>query len=59
MLSRIRQVSRCALRTDKMRATLVRKSRSHGSDRAVGTSLLYDVRSEPTDKAPENGYLFN
>jgi hypothetical protein len=54
-----RKVSRCALRTDKMRALLVRGSRSYGPYPAIRTSLLCDVLSQPADKAAEDGYLFN
>jgi hypothetical protein len=59
MLSRVPKVSRDALRTDKMRISLVRESRFYSSDRAVETSLLYDVLRRPTGKATGNGYLFN
>jgi hypothetical protein len=59
MLSRVPKVSRCALRTDKMRALLVRGSRSYGPYPAIRTSLLCDVLSQPADKVAEDGYLIN
>ena len=43
MLSRIQGISRLALRTDKIRKTLVRESRLRGSDPTPETSLLCDV----------------
>jgi len=57
MLSRVPEVSRCALRTDKMRALLVRGSRSCGPYPAIETSLLCDVLPQPTGEAAEDGYL--
>ncbi len=54
-----RKVSRCALRTDKMRTLLVRGSRSCGPYPATETSLLCDVLPQPTGEAAEDGYLVN
>jgi len=54
-----RKVSRCALRTDKMRALLVRGSHPHSPYPAMRTSLLCDVLSQPADKAAEDGNLIN
>ena len=54
-----RKVSRCALRTDKMRALLVRGSHFYGPYPAMETSLLCDVLSQPADKAAEDGNLIN
>lgn len=59
MLSRVPKVSRYALRTDKIRATLVRESHPYGPYPAIRTSLLCDVLSKPADKAAEDGYLVN
>jgi hypothetical protein len=59
MLSRVPKVSLCALRTDKMRASLVRGSRPHDPYPAMRTSLLCDVLPKPTGKAAEDGYLVN
>ena len=59
MLSRVPEVSLCALRTDKMRALLVRGSRSHSPYPAMRTSLLCDVPSKPTGKASGDGNLIN
>jgi hypothetical protein len=59
MLSRVPKVSRYALRTDKMRITLVRGSHSCSSDRTTEASLLCDVLPQPTGEAKEDGYLVN
>jgi hypothetical protein len=59
MLSRVPKGSRYALRTDKMRITLVRGSRLPSSDRTGKTSLLCDVLPKPTGEAQEDGYLIN
>jgi hypothetical protein len=59
MLSHVPETSVYALRTDKIRAALARKSRSLSPDVASRTSLLCDVLSRPTDKATENGNLIN
>ncbi len=59
MLSHVPETSVYALRTDKIRVTLARESRSLGPDIALRTSLLCDVLSQPTDEATENGNLTN
>lgn len=57
MLSRLRGVRFARSGTGKMRAMLVRRSRSCGSDRATGTSLLCDALPQPTGEAVQDGYL--
>jgi hypothetical protein len=59
MLSRVPKVSLCALRTDKMRASLVRGSHPDDPYPAIRTSLLYDVSLKPAGKAAGDGYLIN
>ena len=59
MLSPVPKVSLCTLRTDKMRALLVRGSRLHDPYPAVKTSPLCDVLSQPAGKAAKNGNLIN
>jgi len=59
MRSHVPKVSQRALRTDKMRTPLARRSHPRGPDLTAGTSLLYDVLPRPADKASEDGYLFN
>ena len=59
MLSRVPKVSLCALRTDKMRASLVRGSRPYDPYPAIKTSLLCDVLPKPAGKAAEDGNLIN
>jgi len=59
MLSRVPKVSLCALRTDKMRASLVRKSHPDSPYPAIRTSLLCDVPLQPADKATGDGNLIN
>ena len=59
MLSRVPMVSLCALRTDKMRASLVRESRLYDPYPAIKTSLLCDVSLKPTGEAAGDGYLIN
>jgi hypothetical protein len=59
MLSRVPKFSLCALRTDKMRALLVRGSRLYDPYLAIRTSLLCDVPSRPTGKASGDGNLIN
>ena len=54
-----RKVSRCALRTDKMRALLVRGSHPQSPYPAMRTSLLCDVLPQPAGEAAEDGYLVN
>ncbi len=57
MLSRIPLGSRSALRTDKKRRPLARKSRRRPPDVGPPASLLCDVLPQPTGEAAENGYL--
>ena len=59
MLSHVPETSLSALRTDKVNRALARKSYCLGPDLTSATSLLYDVRSGPADKAQENGNLIN
>ena len=59
MLSRVPKFSLCALRTDKMRALLVRGSRPYDPYPAIRTSLLCDVLPKPAGEAAEDGYLTN
>jgi hypothetical protein len=59
MLSRVPLISRYTLRTDKMRATLARKSRSTNPDLVGEASLQCDVLPKPADKAAEDGNLTN
>jgi hypothetical protein len=59
MLSRVPKVSHYELRTDKMLATLVRRSRLGGPDSTTKASLLCDVSLQPADKAAGDGYLVN
>ena len=59
MLSRVPKVSLCALRTDKMRALLVRGSRLYDPYPAIKTSLLCDVLPQPAGEAAEDGNLTN
>ena len=59
MLSRVPKFSLCALRTDKMRALLVRGSRLYDPYPAIKTSLLCDVPSKPTGEASGDGNLIN
>jgi hypothetical protein len=59
MLSRVPEVSLCALRTDKMRASLVRGSRRYDPYPAITASLLCDVLPKPAGEAAEDGYLIN
>ncbi len=59
MLSRVPKVSLCALRTDKMRASLVRGSHLYDPYPAIKTSPLCDVLPKPAGEAAEDGYLTN
>ena len=59
MLSRVPETSLSTLRTDKVSRTLARESHLLSPSIALETSLLYDVRSGPADKAQENGNLIN
>ena len=59
MLSRVPLVSLCALRTDKMRASLVRESYPDDPYPAIRTSLLCDVPLQPTGEAAGDGNLIN
>jgi hypothetical protein len=47
------------LRTDKMRALLVRGSRLYDPNPVMKTSLLCDVPLQPADKAAGDGNLIN
>ena len=51
--------SRAALRTDKKRNSLALKSHPPSPDVAGKTSPQFDVRSQPTGEAAENGNLIN
>ena len=59
MLSRVPKVSLCVLRTDKMRASLVRESHRYDPYPVIKTSLLFDVPSRPTGEASGDGNLIN
>ena len=59
MLSPVPLVSLCVLRTDKMRALLVRGSRLYDPYPVMKTSLLCDVPLQPADKAAGDGNLIN
>jgi hypothetical protein len=59
MLSHVPVPSLLTLRTDKVNRALACRSHFLSPDVASETSLLYDVRSGPADKAQENGNLIN
>ena len=65
MLSRVpasgitRKRSRLALRTDKKRQPLARRSRPGGPGVAAKTSPLVDALPQPAGETAEDGYLIN